>query len=135
MTLGFFRARILTHIRAAALGFEPMLPGSLAIVSLIAGFRLTICWRERRTVHATPRRAITLGGGGPEAALHIGALAFFEQEAKVHFDIWALSSVGAWVGIYYQQCEEGKQADQTRRFFREKVFRDNISYERFPANH
>ena len=32
MTMGFFRARILTHFRAAALGFEPMLPGSLAIV-------------------------------------------------------------------------------------------------------
>jgi len=33
MTFGFFRARILTHFRAAALGFEPKLPGSLAIVS------------------------------------------------------------------------------------------------------
>jgi hypothetical protein len=33
MTFGFFRARILTHFRAAALGFEPRLPGSLAIVS------------------------------------------------------------------------------------------------------
>ncbi len=32
MTFGFFRARILTHFRAAALGFEPKLPGSLAIV-------------------------------------------------------------------------------------------------------
>src|SRR5271157_4718358 len=84
-------------------------------------------------MNATPRRAITLAGGGPEAGLHIGALAFFEQE-KVHFDIWALSCIGAWVGIYYQQCEEGKQAKQTREFFREQVFRDDISYERFPVN-
>ena len=85
-------------------------------------------------MHAIQRRAITLGGGGPEAALHIGALAFFEQEAKIRFDIWGLSCIGAWVGIYYQQCEEGKQAEQTKSFFREQVFRDNISYERFPIN-
>ena len=85
-------------------------------------------------MHAIPRRAITLAGGGPEAALHIGALAFFEQEAKISFDIWALSCIGAWVGIYYQRCEEGKQAEQTRSFFREQVFRDDISYERFPIN-
>ena len=38
MTFGFFRARILTHFRAAALGFEPKLPGSLAIVSDFEGF-------------------------------------------------------------------------------------------------
>jgi len=85
-------------------------------------------------MHANARRAITLAGGGPEAALHIGALAFFEREAKVHFDIWALSCVGAWVGIYYHQCEEGKQAEQTRRFFREQIYRDNLSYSRFPVN-
>ena len=36
MTFGFFRARILTHFRAAALGFEPKLPGSLAIVSVFS---------------------------------------------------------------------------------------------------
>src|SRR5208337_4446666 len=41
MTLGFFRARILTHFRAAALGFEPMLPGSLAIVSIKVGIRIS----------------------------------------------------------------------------------------------
>ena len=85
-------------------------------------------------MHANARRAITLAGGGPEAALHIGALAFFEREAKVRFDIWALSCVGAWVGIYYNQCEEGKQAEQTRKFFREQIYRDNLSYSRFPVN-
>ena len=37
MTFGFFRARILTHFRTAALGFEPKLPGSLAIVSYREG--------------------------------------------------------------------------------------------------
>ncbi len=35
MTFGFFRVRILTHFRAAALGFEPRLPGNLAIVSFL----------------------------------------------------------------------------------------------------
>ena len=85
-------------------------------------------------MHANARRAITLAGGGPEAALHIGALAFFEQEAKIRFDIWALSCIGAWVGIYYQQCEEGKQAEQTKSFFRKRIYRDNISYDRFPIN-
>src|SRR5271157_5742763 len=38
MTFGFFRARILTHFRAAAMGFEPKLPGSLAIVSIKVRF-------------------------------------------------------------------------------------------------
>ena len=68
-------------------------------------------------MNVNARRAITLAGGGPEAALEIGALAFFEQEAKIRFDIWALSCVGAWVGVYYNQCGEGKQAEQTRKFF------------------
>jgi predicted acylesterase/phospholipase RssA len=85
-------------------------------------------------MHANARRAITLAGGGPEAALLIGALAFFEREAKVRFDIWALSCIGAWVGIYYQQCEEGTQAEQTKKFFRERIYRENISYSRFPIN-
>jgi len=40
MTFGFFRARILTHFRAAALGFEPKLPGSLAIVSNYEAFQV-----------------------------------------------------------------------------------------------
>ena len=85
-------------------------------------------------MNVNARRAITLAGGGPEAALEIGALAFFEQEAKIRFDIWALSCVGAWVGVYYNQCEEGKQAEQTRKFFREQIYRDNLSYSRFPVN-
>lgn len=85
-------------------------------------------------MHANTRRAIALAGGGPEAGLQIGALAFFEQEAKVRFDIWALSCIGAWVGIYYQQCKNGEPAKQTRHFFRKQVFREDISYERFPIN-
>ena len=66
------------------------------------------------------RRAITLAGGGPEAALHIGALALFEREAKVHFDIWALSCVGAWVGIYYHQCEKESRPNRRGSFFANK---------------
>ncbi len=80
-----------------------------------------------------PRRAITLAGGGPAAALHIGALDFFEKDTNVRFDVWALSCIGAWVGIYYQQSDPGKQADQTREFFREHVFRDDVGYDRFPV--
>ena len=49
MTFGFFRARILTHFRAAALGFEPKLPGSLAIVSKWGGIGLPEPISQRQT--------------------------------------------------------------------------------------
>jgi hypothetical protein len=42
MTFGFFRARILTHFRAAALGFEPKLPGSLAVLSFTGRMGTTL---------------------------------------------------------------------------------------------
>jgi uncharacterized protein (DUF433 family) len=48
--------------------------------------------------------------------------------------VWALSCIGAWVGIVYNQCDKGHEVEQTKRFFREKVYRDDVSYSRFPIN-
>lgn len=79
------------------------------------------------------RRAIVLGGGGPAAGLHIGALQRLEDE-KIGFDVWSLSCIGAWVGIIYNQFDHGSRAAQTESFFRNNVFRDDRSYSRFPIN-
>ena len=51
------------------------------------------------------KRAITLGGGGPAAGLHIGVLEALVT-ADIKFDVWALSCIGAWVGIVYNQFGE-----------------------------
>ena len=53
------------------------------------------------------KRAITLGGGGPAAGLHIGVLEALADNARVwtKFDVWALSCIGAWVGIVYNQFD------------------------------
>ena len=86
-----------------------------------------------------PKRAITLGGGGPAAGLHIGVLEAL-AETDIVFDVWALSCIGAWVGIVYNQFDQKKfktareRAEQTALFFRNGVFRDDESYERFPIN-
>jgi len=81
------------------------------------------------------KRAITLGGGGPAAGLHIGVLEAFESHPDIKFDIWALSCIGAWVGIVYNQFDDDKdRAEQTYQFFKNGVFRDDESYERFPIN-
>jgi predicted acylesterase/phospholipase RssA len=79
------------------------------------------------------KRAITLAGGGPAAGLHIGALKRLE-EAGITFDVWALSCIGAWVGLVYNTRDKGKQAQQTYEFFHDGVFRDDVSYSRFPIN-
>jgi predicted acylesterase/phospholipase RssA len=79
------------------------------------------------------KRAIALAGGGPAAGLHIGVLQRFD-EADIKFDVWALSCIGAWVGLVYNQSDPGKQAEQTYQFFRAGVFRDDASYSRFPVN-
>ncbi|SRR6266496_3121880 len=78
------------------------------------------------------KRAITLGGGGPAAGLHIGVLDRLNREG-IKFDVWALSCIGAWVGIVYNQFDD-KEVEQTYDFFRNGVFRDDVSYERFPIN-
>src|SRR5579884_2666316 len=79
------------------------------------------------------KRAITLAGGGPAAGLHIGVLKRL-AEAGIKFDVWALSCIGAWVGLVYNQCEPGREVEQTYRFFRDGVFRGDESYSRFPIN-
>jgi predicted acylesterase/phospholipase RssA len=82
------------------------------------------------------KRAITLGGGGPAAGLHIGVLEALAN-ANITFDVWALSCIGAWVGIVYNQFEgvENKyRAERTYQFFKNGVFRDDESYKRFPIN-
>jgi predicted acylesterase/phospholipase RssA len=83
------------------------------------------------------RRAITLGGGGPAAGLHIGvleALHAADITPRITFDVWALSCIGAWVGIVYNQFDGPDKANQTHQFFKEHVFRDDESYARFPIN-
>jgi predicted acylesterase/phospholipase RssA len=79
------------------------------------------------------KRAITLAGGGPAAGLHIGVLDRLNK-ANITFDVWALSCIGAWVGIVYNQCDPGKEVEQTYDFFRNGVFRDDVSYSHFPIN-
>src|SRR5260370_9192828 len=84
------------------------------------------------------KRAIALGGGGPAAGRHIGVLDALGADDK-KFDIWALSCIGAWVGIVYNQFDKNKGKDkdrpeQTYQFFKNGVFRDDESYERFPIN-
>jgi len=83
-----------------------------------------------------PRRAICLAGGGPAAGLHIGALRALEQNGITfnnEGDVWALSCIGAWVGIIYNQAPEGKEIETTISFFRD-VFRDDKSFKSFPMN-
>ena len=84
------------------------------------------------------KRAITLGGGGPAAGLHIGVLEALAK-AGITFDVWALSCIGAWVGIVYNHFDDKvvankDRAQKTYEFFRDGVFRDNEGYKRFPIN-
>jgi predicted acylesterase/phospholipase RssA len=81
------------------------------------------------------KRAITLGGGGPAAGLHIGVLEALADK-KITFDVWALSCIGAWVGIVYNQfnVEDKDRPERTYQFFKNGVFRDDESYEHFPIN-
>lgn len=82
-----------------------------------------------------PRKVLALAGGGPAAGLHIGALKRLHDRRKLQsFDVWSLSCIGAWVGIVWQQADFGREVEQTERFFREGVFRDDRSYARFPIN-
>jgi predicted acylesterase/phospholipase RssA len=79
------------------------------------------------------KRAIALAGGGPAAGLHIGALAELE-DAGIEFDVFALSCIGAWVGIVYNTRKRPNRAEQTLEFFDKHCFRDDQSYEWFPIN-
>ena len=81
------------------------------------------------------KRAIALAGGGPAAGLHIGALKALE-DAGIKFDVFALSCIGAWVGIVYntRPGEKKSRAEETLDFFDKHCFRDDRSYEWFPIN-
>jgi predicted acylesterase/phospholipase RssA len=83
------------------------------------------------------KRAITLGGGGPAAGLHIGVLEALQSHRGITFDVWSLSCIGAWVGIVYNQWDDKKvrnKAERTYQFFKDGVFRDDEGYKRFPIN-
>jgi predicted acylesterase/phospholipase RssA len=81
------------------------------------------------------KRAICLAGGGPAAGLHIGVLEGLRNHG-IRFNnpdsVWALSCIGAWVGVIYNQAQ-GDKLEETKRFFRD-VFREDKSFESFPVN-
>ncbi len=77
------------------------------------------------------KRAITLGGGGPAAGLHLGALKCFRDHG-IEFDVWALSCIGVWVGAHYNSYPKETAPEQTIDHFRKYIFRDDISYDKFP---
>src|SRR6516225_5715933 len=75
------------------------------------------------------KRAICLGGGGPAAGLHIGALEQLTGKSDangqpIRFDIWALSCIGAWVGVIYNQAKNGEGLATLNEFFRDAVRED-----------
>ena len=79
-----------------------------------------------------PKRAICLAGGGPAAGLHIGVLESLKKHG-IDFDVWALSCIGAWVGVVYNQARQGDEIEETKKFFRD-VFRNDKSFKSFPMN-
>jgi predicted acylesterase/phospholipase RssA len=122
---------VATNCRNLALNSTTFLHARLRFLSSDPGFPPGSPMGKRGVTFM--KRAITLAGGGPAAGLHIGALERLAEE-KIKFDVWALSCIGAWVGIVYNQCDRGKEPEQTYEFFRDNVFRDDVSYARFPVN-
>ena len=45
----------------------------------------------------------------------------------------ALSCIGAWAGVIYNQAKRGQEIETTYNFFHD-IFRDNNSFESFPTN-
>jgi predicted acylesterase/phospholipase RssA len=92
--------------------------------------------QPRRQGDRPLKRAICLAGGGPAAGLHIGVLEGLESKG-IKFDrqsdVWALSCIGAWVGIVYNQAETDREVEDTYEFFR-GVFREDKSFKSFPMN-
>lgn len=91
------------------------------------------------------RRAITLAGGGPTVGLSIGALRRLAREPELDFDVWALSCIGAWLGIVYHQADGDAtiralptverrlaQVKVCEDFFR-RVFRPDDVYDLYPT--
>ena len=77
------------------------------------------------------KRAICLAGGGPAVGLSLGALERLHREKDIHFDVWSLACIGAWLGIVWNQAEPGKEFETSDSFFR-GIFRPDDVYERFP---
>ncbi|MEO0914260.1 MAG: patatin-like phospholipase family protein [Pseudomonadota bacterium] len=63
------------------------------------------------------KRAITLGGGGPAAGLHLGALKCFRDHG-ITFDVWAVSCIGVWVGAHYISHPADTAPEQTIAHFK-----------------
>ena len=104
--------------------------------AFIEAFRTIIEQRAEGAAADGPKRAICLGGGGPAVGLHIGALEALKDRG-VDFgnerSVWALSCIGAWAGVIYNQAEKGEEIETTYNFFRD-IFRDDTSFESFPTN-
>lgn len=102
----------------------------------VAAFIKDIAQRAPAAAYSGPKRAICLAGGGPVVGLHIGALEGLKRNG-IDFgnsrSIWALSCIGAWVGIVYNQAKKGSEIETTYNFFHD-VFRDDKSFQSFPTN-
>ncbi len=77
------------------------------------------------------KRAIALAGGGPAVGLSIGTLKRIYEEPDIRFDVWTLACIGAWLGIVWNQAEDGKELDTSIEFFR-GIFRPDPLYDKFP---
>lgn len=77
------------------------------------------------------KRAIALAGGGPAVGLSLGALKRLHEEEDIRFDVWTLSCIGAWLGIAWNQAEEGREYETSLDFFR-GIFRPDDVYDKFP---
>ena len=126
-------------IVAARKAFEDLvktLGGPDAAMKALEAIMVTDSSAARPGGKRSPKRAICLAGGGPAAGLHIGVLQGL-KERGIDFDnqdsVWALSCIGAWVGIIYNQAKDGKGLEATQEFFR-NVFRDDESFRSFPTN-
>ena len=82
------------------------------------------------------KRAICLGGGGPARGFAHRRPGRPESRGidfgNAH-SVWALSCIGAWAGVIYNQAEKGREIEETYRFF-DDVFRDDKSFQSFPTN-
>src|SRR6266540_4614902 len=107
-----------------------------AATAAIEAFK-EIAQRAPGATYSGPKRAICLAGGGPAVGLHIGALEGLKEKGGIDFgnerSIWALSCIGAWVGIVYNQATKGSELEETYNFFHD-VFRDDKSFQSFPIN-
>src|SRR5438874_7582452 len=90
--------------------------------------------RKRATTEGL-KKAICLGGGGPLVGLHIGVLEGLKANS-ITFDqpedVWALSCIGAWAGVVFNQAQKNP-VDETLNFFL-NVFRKDDSFSSFPTN-